>query len=63
MKNVYRVRIEVKGNPLITGDTVDAHLSKLAGALDLFADAFHVELEGDAEGSWIGEHQWREVMD
>ena len=63
MKNVYRIRVESTGNPLVSGDTVDAHLSKLAAALNLFCERFSVELEGDAEGSWHGENLWREVTD
>ena len=51
----YLVEIYVDANPLVATDTVDDHLSRMAGAFSLFADKFTMTLSGDASGSWRAE--------
>ena len=51
----YLVESYVDANPLVSTDTVDDHLSRMAGAFALFADKFTMTLSGDASGSWRAE--------
>ncbi len=58
----FNVTIDVDAAPLIATDTVDDHLSRMAGALALFADRYEITLSGGATGSWRGDG-WRQVRD
>ncbi len=58
----FNVTIECDAAPLVAADTVDSHLSRLAGALALFADRYEITLSGGATGSWRGDG-WKKVTD
>ena len=54
MKQHFTISVEVDADALTSADTVDHELTRLAGALSLFASEYLIELSGAAEGTWHG---------
>ena len=52
MKHKFTINIESESAQLLTADTIDHEISRLASALSLFAQRFTIELDGAATGSW-----------
>ena len=52
MKHKFTINIESESAQLLTADTIDYEISRLASALSLFAHNFVIELDGAADGSW-----------